>query len=308
MNDAALVDLRRLTASAYGISSYRDVELDTVVATTRETRFSSLFVVSPVATAASLVVGAGFNAYLDQTYRTEVRDSMLIQGQMEPYTDAIASDGGVSDIRIAAAWRAAPRIVLGGAFHLLSGVTRSSATRQFDNGPNYQNSVEIAFVQNTGAGVSGGLTIDITRSLRLAAWARTDTELKVSVRDVERARYNLPTILGAGLRWTPAPGFSMASYVAARSWEDTGGRNTLEAAVGLEGGRRVPLRLGARFARMAFAPVGVDPKELGVSAGFAVPFSQGRARIDLTAERLERWGGDLREGIWSALLGLTLQP
>lgn len=308
MSEAPLVELRRLTASAHGMSSFRDLQLDTVTATTHETRFSSLFVVAPVASAASLVVGAGFGAYLDQTYRTEVRDSIMLLGEMRTYTDIIGSDGGVSDIRLAAAWRARPRIVLGGAFHLLSGVTRSTAIRRFDDAARYQNSVEIEYVQNTGAGVSGSLMLDFTRSLRFAAWARADSELKASVRDVEKARYNLPNMVGGGLLWRPSPRFSVASYVNGRSWSDAGGQNTLEAGLGLEAGGRIPLRLGARVATMPFAPPGVEPKELALAAGFAAPFSQTRARIELTVERLERWGGDLREGVWSVLFGMTLQP
>ncbi len=307
MTDAALLDIRRLTASAHGISSWREVLLDTASATLRATRFSSLLVVVPVAQSA--VVGGGFGAYLDQTYRVAVPDSAVILGEMEHYTDYIASDGGVSDIRFAAAWRLAPRISLGAAFHLLSGVTRSTAVRMFEDTENFQNSVEIEFVQNTGAGVSGGAQIDFTRSLRLAAWARTDTELRVSVRDVERARWNLPTIVGGGLRWTPSPRLSMASYVSARSWSDAGGTNTIEAGLGLETAfRTVPIRLGGRYATLPFAPAGVEPREVGVAAGFAMPFSQGRARLEVTAERLTRWGGDLRENIWSVLLGMTLQP
>lgn len=307
MTDAALLDVRRLTASAHGISVFREVILDTASATVRATRFSSLLVALPVA--GSWVVGGGFGAYLDQTYRVAIRDSVQILGEMEPYTDYIASDGGVSDIRFAVAWRALPRISLGAAFHLLSGVTRSAAVRMFDNTADYQNSVEIEFVQNTGAGFSGGALIDVARSLKLAAWARTDTELRVSVRDVERARYNLPTLVGGAIKWTPSSRLSMASYVTARSWSDAGGTNTLEAGVGLETGfRTVPFRLGARYATLPFAPAGVEPREAAVAAGFAMPFSQGRARLEVTGERITRWGGDLRENIWSVLLGMTLQP
>lgn len=308
MTDAALADLRRLTASAQGITSFRRVEIGGSDADLRATRFPSILVGGPPV-GSKLVLSAGFGTYLDRTYRTTVRDSAVVRGEMESFTDAIASDGGVTDVRLAGAWRLSPRVALGAAFHLLAGATRSSAARTFDDSANYQSTFEVTDVQHTGMGASASTLLDLASSLRLAVWLRSDSDLRVSVRDVETARYGLPTTVGGALRWTPTPELRFAALVSRQSWADAGGRNTLAWAVGLEGGSpSLPGRIGVRGATMPFGPAGVEPKEFAVAAGFARSFSEGRARVDVTVERLARSGGGVRERVWSVLLGVTVQP
>jgi hypothetical protein len=309
MTDAALVDLRRLTASAQGIASFRQVELAGADENVRSTRFPSLLVAAPLAARGRLVVAGGFGAYLDRTYRTALRDSALIRGEMEAYTDIIASDGGVSDVRLAGAWRLGSRVAAGAAFHLLAGATRSSAQRTFDDSAAYEGAFEVTDVQHTGMGVSGGVLLDVLPSVRIALWGRSDSELRVSVEDVETARYGLPTTVGGGLRWTLSPELRLAALVSQHTWADAGGRNTVEWAVGAEGGAAsTPGRVGIRGATLPFGPAGIKPTEFAVAAGFARAFSEGRARIDLAVERITRSGGDLRENVWSVLLGFSLQP
>jgi hypothetical protein len=309
MTDAALADLRRLTASAQGIASFRRVEVGGADADLQATRFPAFLVGGPPAGRGKLVVGAGFGSYLDRTYRTTVRDSVLLRGEMEPFTDAIASDGGVTDVRLAGAWRFSPRAAIGGAFHLLSGVTRSSASRAFDDSASYHSAFEVTDVQHTGMGASAGALLDLVSSVRVAVWLRTDTELRVSVQDVEQARYGLPTTVGGALRWTPTPDLRIAALVSRQSWADAGGRNTVAWAVGAEGGSpALPGRIGVRGTTMPFGPAGVEPKEFAVAAGLARGVSDGRARVDLTLERLTRSGGSVRETVWSVLLGFTVQP
>jgi hypothetical protein len=307
MTDAAMADLRRLTATAQGIASYRQVEIESLDATLRSTRFSTMLFAAPIGP--RLVLATGFGSYLDRTYRTRQRDSTVIRGEMETFTDVIASDGGVTDIRFAGAWRFSRRIAAGAALHLLAGTTRASATRTFDDSATYGTAFEVTDVQHTGAGVSAGAAVDVLTGLRLALWLRSDTELKVSVADEERARYGLPNTFGGGLRWAVSPELRFAGYVQSQSWSDAGGRDVVSWGVGIEGGSAaMPARLGIRGADMPFAPVGVEPKEFAVAAGFGRSFSQGRARLDFTLERLTRTGGELRETVWSVLFGMTVQP
>lgn len=309
MTDAALADLRRLTASAQGIASFRRVELGGSDENLVATRFPGLLVGAPPVGTGKLVVAASFGAYLDRSYRTTIRDSAVIRGAMEPFTDVIASDGGVAEIRLAGAWRFSPRVAVGAGFHLLSGATRSSASRIFDDSASYHRSFEVTDVQHTGMGVSGGALLDPVSSLRIALWLRSDSELRVSVLDVERARYDLPTTIGGGVRWALSPDLRLAGLVASHSWADAGGRNTVEWAVGLEGGLpATPARIGVRGTTLPFAPAGVEAKEMVVAAGLARSFSGGRARVDLALERMTRTGGDLRETVWSLLMGITVQP
>jgi hypothetical protein len=215
----------------------------------------------------------------------------------------------VSDVRLTAAWRFSPRFAVGGSFHLLAGVSRGTVTRQFDDSAAFLTSFELSDVQHTGSGVSGGALLDVTGGLRLAMWFRSDSRLTVSVNDAVTGRYDLPTGIGGGVRVTFSPDLRLAGSVTSRTWVDAGGRNTLEWAVGLEGGApRFPARLGVRSAQVPFGPAATDPRELALAAGFGRVFSEGRARIDLALERLQRKGGDVRETVWSLIVGLTVQP
>jgi len=310
LTDAALADLRRLTASAEGTASFRSVDLDGAGGHPRATRFPALVIGGPPLGGASrLVVAAGFSTYLDRTYRVAVRDSAVVRGQLERFTDVISSDGAVTDIRLAGGWRLSPRIAVGAGVHLFSGAARATAARQFDDSATYRNTFEVADVQHTGMGFSASGLLDVTSALRLALWYRSDTRLTVSVNDLVTARYDLPTGVGGALRWSPSAELRFAGSLAWRSWEDAGGRNTFEWAVGVEGGNpRLPARFGVRGAALPFGPAGVDPKEWGVAAGLGRTFSEGRARVDFTVERLVRSGGDLSETAWSLFVGLTVQP
>jgi hypothetical protein len=310
LTDAVLADLRRLTIAGELAGTYRRVDLAGLERDTRSTRFPAVVISGPPFGAASrLIVAASFNTYLDRTYRVGVRDSAVLRGELERFTDLLSSDGAVADIRLAAGWRFSRGFAVGAGLHLLSGSARSTATRQFDDSATYQNTTEIAEVQHTGIGFSAGGLLDVASTLRLAAWYRADNKLNVSVADVATAQYDLPTGFGGGLRWTPSPELRFAGSAAWRSWEDAGGRNTVEWAVGAEAGNaRLPARIGIRSATLPFAPAGIEAKEWGVAGGFGLAFSEARARLDLTLERLVRTGGDLRETTWSIVVGMTLQP
>src|SRR2546428_13533534 len=78
-----------------------------------------------------LVLVGGFTTYLDRTWDVTLRDSMLLRGTMQPYSDELTSDGGVADLRLAAALRVRAPFALGGALHLPSGSTRGTTPRTF---------------------------------------------------------------------------------------------------------------------------------------------------------------------------------
>jgi hypothetical protein len=308
LTDAALADLLRITAAAQVLGSYRHVTVGSTEGNTRATRFPSLLLSSPPL-GARLTLATGFSTYLDRTFRVSLRDSAIVRGQLERFNDVLSSDGAVADVRFAAAIRASRRLAFGASLHLLSGAARATAARQFDDSTTYLPTLEIADIQHTGIGFGASGLFDITSSLRLSLWYRSDSRLTVAVNDQEAARYDLPTGVGGGLRWAPSAELRFAGAVAWRSWQDAGGRNTLDWAVGAEGGNpRLPARLGVRGAQLPFGPPGVTPREWAIAGGLGRVFSEGRARIDFTVERLSRTGGDVTEGVWSLLVGLTVQP
>jgi hypothetical protein len=309
--DAALIHLPRLTATAAAASSYRTVELGGEEASLQSTRFPSLGVGGPLVP--RVRIGGGFTSYLGRSYRSTTRDSMLLRGEMEPFTDDVTSEGGVTDIRLGAAWRPVSRVAVGGSFHVLTGSTRVTAVRRYDDSTNYEPAGEVDHPRFDGLGVSAGVLVDLRRNIHVAGYLRSDNRLRYKTRDTTGA-YDLPVTWGAAILWRPGTQAAFAAAVQASSWGDAQGlglpsHDTFGWSAGLEVGRpTLPLRLGVRGGQLPFGPGAEAPEEFAVAAGTGFRFSTGRAMIDLGVERVEREGGGLRERSWNVLVGITVRP
>src|SRR5207247_1905608 len=129
--EAQLADVGHLTGGAMTAASYRDAETGGATTALRETRFPLLQLAGPIGTRFAL--GGGFTTYLDRSWDVTLRDSVVLRGVNQPYTDELTSNGSVADLRLAAASRLSPRLALGAAVHVLSGSTRETAERRFDD-------------------------------------------------------------------------------------------------------------------------------------------------------------------------------
>src|SRR5205807_26064 len=129
----------------------------------------------------------GFTTYLDRTWDVTRRDSLLLRGTMRPYVDELSSDGGVTDLRFAAALRVSARFALGAAVHVLSGSTRETAGRTFDD-TTYHAIRQNDETRYDGLGISGSLLVDPLPALRLSLFARSDNRLRGRHRPRVRAR------------------------------------------------------------------------------------------------------------------------
>ncbi len=257
-----------------------------------------------------LVVAAGFTTYLDRSWDVTLRDSFLLRGVLQRYTDDITSDGSVADVRLAAASRLSRRIAIGAGLHVLAGSTRMSAQRRFDDST-FNRVQESAEVRYDGLGVSGSVLIGVAPGLTIAGWARSDNRLRAKVADTTTAITDLPLMAGGGVLFSPSPSARLAAAVAWRSWSKAGAGafDTWSWSAGAEfGSRRMPIRLGARGGQMPFGPGTKAPTETAASLGTGRAFAQGRALIDVGLERLERRGGGLTERVWTVLVGLTVRP
>ena len=306
--EAPLADIGQLTATAAGGTSNRDVLLGGTTTSLRATRFPVMGVAGPVAR--RLVVAAGFTTYLDRSWDVTLRDSFLLRGVLQRYTDDITSDGSVADVRLAAASRLSRRIAIGAGLHVLAGSTRMSAQRRFDDST-FNRVQESAEVRYDGLGVSGSVLIGVAPGLTIAGWARSDNRLRAKVADTTTAITDLPLMAGGGVLFSPSPSARLAAAVAWRSWSKAGAGafDTWSWSAGAEfGSRRMPIRLGARGGQMPFGPGTKAPTETAASLGTGRAFAQGRALIDVGLERLERRGGGLTERVWTVLVGLTVRP
>ena len=306
--EASLADVGSLSAGAMVSASYRDAALAGTTSALRATRFPLLTLAGRVLS--RLAVAAGFTTYLDKSWDVTLRDSVLLRGTQQRYTDEIASDGSVADLRFAAASRLSRRLAIGGAVHLLTGSTRMTAERHFDDST-FQAFQQAATVRYDGVGVSGSVLVGLAPGLSVAAWGRSDRRLRAVVADTTVAETDLPRMVGGGVQLLPSRRARLAAAVAWRSWSHAGpgSFNTWSWSAGAEfGSGASALRFGVRGGQFPFGPGASPPTEVAVAAGAGRAFSRGRALLDLGVERLARTGGGLRERVWSVLAGVTVRP
>ncbi len=308
LSEAPLADVPQLTATAMNAASYRQSQVGGTTSSLRGTRFPLFNVAGRVAP--GLAVAAGFTTYLDRSWAVTLRDSASLRGQVEPYTDAITSDGSVADLRVAAASRLNRLVAVGAALHLLAGSTRETAQRAFDD-TSFHTLQQSAEVHYSGLGVSGSVMLNPVPGIALTGWARADNHLRATVGDSTHALTDLPRMAGGGLLLAPARGVRIAGSVAYRGWARAGAGafDTWSWSAGAEvGARQMPWRLGVRGGQLPFGPGTTAPTEFAVAGGTGRAFAGGRALLDLGVEHLERKGGGLTERIWTVLLGVTVRP
>ena len=308
LTEAALVQAGTLTATATAGSSYRRTETATSSANLRTARFPLFSVGGPLAR--RVFFGIGFATYLDRSFDVTTRDSSVVRGATTRYSDEFASDGGVSDLRAAGGVRLGSRLALGLVVHMLTGSTRITATRRFDDTTAYATVLDSEVVRQTGFGVSGSALVALTPALAVIGFARKDATLHAHVGNLETSQTTLPTTLGAAVQLTLSPVFRVGGSVLWRSWSNAGPNafNTLGVSGGVEiGGARGTFRFGARAGTLPFGPGSSAPHEWGVAGGVGRTFAGGRAVVDLGLEHLIRDGGGLHERVVTALVGVTVK-
>ena len=307
--DAALADVRRLSGGVTNTTSWRAFAEDTSGTTLRTTRFPAMVIAGPILP--RLTIGGGFTTYLDRTFGVTTEDTIDIRGNPEAVSDQITSDGGITDVRLAAGLRISRRLAIGGGFHLLTGSSRIVATRRFAD-TSYRTSTSRDEVAYEGMGGSVSALLDLGRDLRLAGWYRVDSKLRADLNGRTVAENDLPVSYGGGILWGPGGSLVLAGSAAWHQWSTAGpaanAHDTFNWSLGAEiGSVNSPFRVGARGGQL---PFGVDgaPTEVGYSAGLGRQFAGGRGRLDLGVERLERKGTGLTEKVWTLLLGVTVRP
>src|SRR5690348_5413908 len=216
LSDAALADLGQLTAFAQAAASFLRPELATGTLSLRTTRFPAFTLGGPVGH--GIVVGGGFSTYLNRSWDVVTHDTVTLRGLPEAVTDERSSDGGVSDIRLAVAMRVSPRFAVGVGAHALTGSTREHAYRFYADSNVYRNTRQVGEVQYDGWGFSASALFDALPGLRLSAVYRSDSRLRAKVGGNETARTDLPTTLGAGVRWAVRPTARIAAAITRRDW------------------------------------------------------------------------------------------
>jgi hypothetical protein len=323
LNPAALGGVTVLTSVFTINQGFRTQKNPAGKASIRDTRFPQLMVVGPVRqTGAAL--GFSYSNYTNRDFTQATSSTVDLRGVPVGVTDSFSSRGGLSDLRLAGAYRVRNLWTLGAAFHVITGSNRFESRRSFDD-PNFLSTLQRAEISYAGMGVSLGVVRQFGAQFGLAAIVRADGHVNVDRDSARVGAVDLPYSFGLGARWQPNPGLDLAAQSIYRTWSGAnsdllqqggvGAENTLEITAGAEYTPDVkrpfrrPLRLGARYAQLPFPLVpGSQGHEYAVSAGSGMRFAQQRGGIDLAVEHVWRSEGVYSERGFILSLGISVRP
>lgn len=264
------------------------------------------------------------SVYTDRTFGLAVQDTLMLRGAPVVAYDTVFSRGGVSDLRIAAAYGLGRQVAVGLGLHLLTGSNRFDSRRRHSDSA-YAPVRIVSELSFAGVGVSAGAVVEAAPGLQLSAFARLDGDLSIDKDATDLGDLSLPRTLGGGLQWAPSRRFAVAGHVMAQTWsrldqeikdrEGVGAVNTVRVAGGLEWVRdasaagRFPIRLGFRWDQLPFPPVeGAGAgRELAIALGSGFRFSGGRGSLDMALERVWREEGSFRERAFALKLGVGIR-
>jgi hypothetical protein len=322
LNPAALGSVQAVTAGFTGIQSFRSVDLPGASESLRESRFPLMTIAGPTRRV-PVVLGISYSNYTDRDFTLASGDTLDLRGAPVAVFDTLSSRGGLSDLRVAGAYRF-PRTTLGGGIHIITGSDRLQSKRAFED-PSYLPVSEKTELSYAGVGASLGVIHQLGGGLAVAALARSDGHVGVDRDSTRVSEMDLPYTLALGARWQLSPRLALAGQGIVRTWSATnsdllaagapGSENTIDVSFGAEyvgdpkRPSRRPLRLGGHYATLPFLlEAGRQPTELGVAAGSGLRFAQDRAGVDLALEYLRRSAGEFKERSFQVTIGVSVRP
>ncbi|MEO8201261.1 MAG: hypothetical protein ABI679_12115 [Gemmatimonadota bacterium] len=324
-NPAALARLLTVTATFQIVPEWRTVETPAGKESTRLTQFP-LFSVGGPLKSTFLGLGVSMGSYTSRDFQLVSTHSEDIRGVPVEVIDTLTSRGGMNDIRVAASYLLGPRVDVGAAFHIITGVNRLDQARVFSD-TSFLPSRQSSEISYNGVGFSLGAIFRPSSRLSLAATVRSDGKATVD-RDSSRAfSVDLPFTFGAGLQFHPSAKLMTSAQATYKTWSGAnsdlleqggaGAKNTVELAGGIEFTSdprrpwRRPIRFGARYTQLPFLLTtgGDQPTEYSVSIGTGARFAAQRGGVDLALEHnWRKLGSAYSESGWLLVFGVSLRP
>jgi hypothetical protein len=324
-NPASIASTRTLSVGFQLIPERRTVETPAGSDKIKTVQFPLFSVAGPLR-GSRLGLGVSFSNYTSRDFQVASTHSEIIRGVPVDVTDTLTSRGGLNDIGLAASYSLTPRVDVGLAVHVITGVNRLNQKRIFSD-TSYLSASQSAELSYAGYGLGIGAVFRMAPNLRLATVLRSDSKVDVDRDSSRSSSVDLPYTVGAALQLGATPSLNLTGQMMYRSWSSAnddliaaggpGAKSTLEINAGAEwvGDRkrpwRRPLRIGVRYAQLPFLLEGVSdqPRETGISIGTGVRFAGQRGGLDVALERTWRSAGsDYKERAWLLVIGLSVRP
>lgn len=324
LNPATISGLGVLTAGFALSPDWRSWSSPAGDASLRTTRFPLAFVGGPIPGSA-MSVTIGFSSYADHDFSLASVGTFSPRGQPVTYHDTLTSTGGLSQFRLAAAYRLGDATTIGVAVYGITGSNRITSHRYFSD------STFLPLLQRTelsyGApGVSLGLTHRFSRAFSGALLLRSDGAAKLDIDSTRAGTIDLPYTFGAGFTFRASRQLQLAAQGIYQTWSGAnsdllalggvGSVNTLDVSTGLEFSfdprrpTRYPLRFGVRYADLPFPlEAGAKAHEVSIATGTGTRFARGRGGMDLGLQYAWRSDGSARkERALILTFGISVRP
>jgi hypothetical protein len=254
-----------------------------------------------------------------------------IGGAAVPASDIFNQNGSVATLNVGYARMLDEKTSVGLTVGRYTGTVDRALTRTFGDSTT---TIQVQTYQSEGVWsysgyvVTGGVSSDITGSLRVAASATWSTDLHADAENGtggSNRTYSVPLQLRLGATAMLAPGLALSASGARADWsavrDDLGATSSARSVVLAYGvgvelsqmrllGRRAPLRLGFKRADLPFSMVGTTAIEQSFAGGLALTLSESNgatlASTDLAIEKGHRSGGSFTENFWRATVSLKL--
>jgi hypothetical protein len=275
-----------------------------------------------------LVAGASASTLLDRTWTTSATTDVIVGGSTETVTQTFRSDGGITDLRIAAGYLIGSRLRVGLGFHGYTGSNRVSILQQFADTLCCR-SVSLRTVTSYGGNAfSGGAEFDIARTLNVAVSGRLGGTMNMYANDTLVSSGDVPDRFAASVSFGGIPQTLLAIRYAHEGWSSmqsmsTTGARTVDAndiSAGVEsagprvGERAILIRLGVRKRNLPFSVGTTDIDETSFGGGLGIPLGLrqlggDRATLDFSVLRNSRTAvSGVSEKAYNFSVGLRIQP
>ncbi|HEY9225313.1 MAG TPA: hypothetical protein VIP11_01615 [Gemmatimonadaceae bacterium] len=300
---------------------YRSVTTIKGTEHTNTARYPLVFGALPIGR--NWVFSLGSSSLLDRTSTSAFQSIQVLNGvDSVPMTTTYHIDGGINDVRLAAAWSPRNWLRLGVGAHAITGRNLVDLTQTFEDTTKFQAFAQQIQLGYSGSAVSGGVQVTAA-NFTLAASARFGGNLRVSNEDTVLARAKVPNLFGGSIAYVGLANSAFAVRTSYSNWSEMGdlgnpglnGVNGWDTSFGADiagpriGNRIVFLRAGGRTRTLPFQAAGETVRENSVSGGIGTGFGNGRVLTDLALIRsFRKVDFGATERAWTLSFGIGVRP
>lgn len=249
------------------------------------------------------------STFLDRTWSSSSVTQRDIGGTLVEATEVFASNGGITDFRLALAYSFSPRFQAGVAGHVLSGENRVTIEQRFPDTVTFSGATQRSDISYGALAASAGMVWRPSSNLGLGASIRAGGDIEAQTGDTVVSSAKMPMRYGASVTYSGISGVALSARANFDEWSaieplkaaGSGMRayDSWDYGVGADvagptiGRRSIALRLGARHRGLPFgvsngAGGNSQVNELAYSFGLGVPLGIGRSQLDVGVARASR--------------------